>query len=114
VTDQSDYPPDKLAYLMAAPTYCRRQAARIGPRTEALVRSILGDHAMRNLRKAQAVLRLAQKYGSAAMESAAERSLFFGNFRYRSIKAILENGWKPPQEPVGQVRLELSELGKSF
>jgi len=114
VTDQSDYPPDKLAYLMAAPTYCRGQAAQIGPQTEALVRSILGDHAMRNLRKAQAVLRLAKKYGSAAMESAAERSLFFGNFRYRSIKAILENDWKPPQEPVEQVRLELSELGKSF
>lgn len=114
VTDQSDYPPDKLAYLMAAPTYCRSRAARIGPQTEALVRRILGDHAMRNLRKAQAVLRLAQKYGNAAMESAADRALFFGNFRYRSIKAILENGWKTPQEPVAQLPIELSDLGKSF
>ena len=76
VTDPSDYPPEKLAYLMASPTYCRRQAAQIGPQTETLVRTILGDHAMRNLRKAQAVLRLAQKYGNAAMEAAAHREHF--------------------------------------
>jgi len=114
VTDPSDYPPEKLAYLMASPTYCRRQAAQIGPQTETLVRTILGDHAMRNLRKAQAVLRLAQKYGNAAMEAAAQRALFFGNFRYRSIKTILENGWKTPSEPAAEVSIALSPLGQSF
>ncbi len=112
-TDPSDYPPEKLAYLMPAPSYCRSKAAQIGPHTESLIRAILGDHAMRNLRKAQAVLRLGEKYGPAAMEAAAERALFFGNLQYRSIKAMLEKGWLhtdiPPQSP-----LPLSPLGQSF
>lgn len=114
VTDPADYPPEKLAYLMPAPTYCRKQASEIGPQTEALIRKILGDHAMRNLRKAQAVLRLAQKYGNASMEAAAERSLFFGNLRYRSIKNILENGWKMPLEADRQAPISLSPLGQSM
>jgi len=112
-TDLSDYPPEKLAYLMPAPTHCRSQAAQIGPQTETLMGEILGDHAMRNLRKAQAVLRLAEKYGPSAMEAAAQRALAFGNFQYRSLRTILEKGWlridKPPQ-----LSLPLSPLGQSF
>lgn len=113
MTDPTDYPPEKLAYLMPAPNYCRAQAAQIGPQTEALVRRILGDHAMRNLRKAQAILRLAQKYGKAAMEEASQRALFFENFQYRSIKTILEKGWKVAEPQSGQA-VALSDLGRRF
>jgi DNA replication protein DnaC len=62
---------------------------------------ILGDHARRNLRKAQTVLHLAEKYESPALEAAAQRALAFGNIQYRSLKAILEKGGlnadNPPQ-----------------
>jgi hypothetical protein len=84
---------------------------RSRPKTEALVKAVLNDHAMRNLRKAQAILRLADKYGSSSMEAAAERALFFGNFHYRSLKLILEKGWDlkipvysqpPPLPPAKQ------------
>jgi len=117
VTDLSDYPPDKLAYLMPTPTYCRQKASEIGPHTEALFKEILREHAMRNLRKAQALLRLADKHGRASMEAAAERALFFGNFRYRSIKTILEKGWfsleqTPPSPSAAQT--PLSPLGQRF
>lgn len=112
-TDLSDYPPEKLAYLMPAPTHCRSKAAQIGPQTESLIREILADHAMRNLRKAQAVLRLAEKYGPAAMEAAAERALGFGNIQYRSLKTILEKGWLQPDAPP-QPSLPLSPLGQRF
>lgn len=112
-TDRSDYPPEKLAYLMPAPTHCRSKAAQIGPQTESLIREILSDHAMRNLRKAQAVLRLAEKYGPAAMEAAAQRALAFGNFQYRSLKTILEKGWLRADNPP-QLSLPLSTLGQSF
>jgi transposase len=112
-TDLSDYPPEKLAYLMPAPTHCRSKAAQIGPQTEALIREILGDHAMRNLRKAQAVLHLAEKYGSPAMEAAAQRALSFGNLQYRSLKTILEKGWLNADNPP-QLSLPLSPLGQSF
>jgi transposase len=112
-TDPTDYPPQKLAYLMAVPTYCRAQAAQVGPKTEALVKAVLNDHAMRNLRKAQAILRLADKYGSSSMEAAAERALFFGNFHYRSLKLILEKGWDL-KIPVYSQPPPLSALGQRF
>ncbi len=115
-TDSSDYPPAKLAYLMATPTSCRKKAAEVGPKTEALIGEILGDHTMRNLRKAQAVLRLAQKYGSASMEAAAQRALLFGNCTYKSIRTMLEKGWETLQAPASESQpvLPLSPLGQRF
>ena len=112
-TDPSDYPPQKLAYLMATPTYCRAKATQVGPQTEALVKAILSDHAMRNLRKAQAILRLADKYGKASMEAAAQRALFFGNIEYRSLKTILEKG-EFLEIPTSSDPMPLSPMGQRF
>jgi len=115
-TDPSDYPPSKLAYLMATPTYCRKKAAEVGPKTEALIQEILGDHVMRNLRKAQAILRLAKKYGSVSMEAAAQRALLFGNCNYKSIQTILEKGWETLNASAAdsQPVLLLSPPGQRF
>jgi transposase len=112
VTDLGDYPPEKLAYLMATPSYVRRKAAEYGPFTEKLIRTILADHAMRNLRKAQGILRLAEKHGHQEMERACERALSFGNYRYRSIKTILEQGFLMPEDAPSPA--PLSALGQSF
>ncbi len=110
-TDETDYPPEKLAYLMATPTYCRKKAAEYGPHTEKLIQEILLTHAMRNLRKAQAILRLGEKYGQD-IEIACERALAFGNYRYKSLKIILEKGLaKPEATPISS---PLSPLGQSF
>ena len=112
-TDPADYPPEKLAYLMPAPTFCRHQAAAIGPETEKLVTIILQQHALKNLRKVQGLLGLAKKYGPAAMERAATRTLFFGNLRMSSIKTILEKGWAVPEPPAAIV-WPRSPLGERF
>ena len=109
VTDQSDYPPDKLAFLMATPTWCRKKASEFGPHTEALITTILKENAMRNLRKAQALLRLAEKY--ANFEKIAERALSYGVTRYRTIKAMLEKELSDEQ-PTGGA--PLSDLGRRF
>jgi transposase len=114
VTDPSDYPPDKLAYLMRTPSYCRRQAAEIGPETEEFIRRILSQHAMRNLRKAQAILRLAEKYGHERMEAACRRALSFENFQYRSLKRILEEGLDEEQQASCLYEVPLSPLGLRF
>ena len=115
VTDPSDYPPEKLAYLMPTPAYCRKKASEIGPHTGALIQQILKEDAMRNLRKAQALLRLADKHGQASMEKAAERALLFGNFHYRSIKTILEKGgFSLEQTPPAAAPISLSPLGQRF
>lgn len=111
VTDETDYPPEKLAYLMATPTYCRKKAAEYGPMTLKLIQEILMSHAMRNLRKAQAILRLGEKYGSD-LEKACERALAFGNYRYKSLKVILEKGLTKPELPP--TSSPLSPLGQSF
>ena len=110
VTDRGDYPPEKLAFLMATPTWCRKKASEFGPCTEALVTAILKENAMRNLRKAQAILRLAEKH-SKDMENVAQRALSYGNTRYRSIKTMLEKGIVPTAEPRSA---PLSDLGKRF
>jgi transposase len=112
VTDQTDYPPEKLAFLMATPTWCRKKAAEFGPSTEALIAAILKENAMRNLRKVQAILRLGEKC-PGELEKVAERALLFGNTRYRSIKTMLEQGvseaHQGPPAPA-----PLSEIGQRF
>ena len=112
VTDQSDYPPEKLAYLMATPTFCRKKASECGPYTKKLVEEILSEHAMRNLRKVQAILRLGEKYGHKELEKASERAVAFGNYRYQSLKIILERGLSTPEEDPSPG--PLSPLGQSF
>ncbi len=112
VTDATDYPPEKLAFLMATPTWCRKRAAEYGPHTEGRITAILQEHAMRNLRKAQAILRLAEKYRDV-IEKVAERALLFGNNRYKSIKTMLEKGMTETVHTT--IRgVPLSELGKGF
>ena len=65
---------------------------------------------MRNLRKAQALLRLAEKY-SDDIERVAERALSYGATRYRTIKAMLEKEITSDQ-PTGKA--PLSDLGQRF
>lgn len=110
MTDQSDYPPEKRAFLMATPTWCRRKAAEFGAHTEALITAILKENAMRNLRKAQALLRLAEKY-SHDIEKVAERAVRYGVTRYRSIKTMLE---KEIADDEPRHRAVLSDLGQRF
>jgi len=89
---------------------CRKRAAEFGPHTAALITAILEEHAMRNLRKAQAVVRLAEKYRDC-IEQVAERALLFGNTRYKSIKTMLDKGMtEMPTLP----HVPLSEVGKGF
>ena len=109
----TDYPPDKRAYLMATPDACIKKASEYGPFTEKFIKKILSDHAMRNLRKAQGILRLGEKHGQRALDRACERALLFGNYRYKSIKAILDKGLlDSPQESPSVPGL--SPLGQSF
>jgi len=66
---------------------------------------------MRNLRRAQGILRLGEKYGKE-LEQASERALLFGNYRYKSLKTILKMGLCKPEDapPVNSI----SPLGESF
>jgi hypothetical protein len=50
-TDLADYPPEKIAFHMRTPSWCRKKAAEIGPACAAL----LTDNALYRLRAAQGV-----------------------------------------------------------
>jgi hypothetical protein len=111
VTDQTDYPSNKLAYLMATPASCLVRAAEYGSRTHALIEEALKPGGHRSMRKAQAILRLGEKWGED-LEKAARKALSYGNTDYRSIRSILEKDLlctEPEASPAA-----LSELGQSF
>ena len=61
-TDFGDYPPEKIAFHMRTPQWCRRQAAGVGPACEYLVGELLAENALYRLRAAQGVIGLADKH----------------------------------------------------
>lgn len=48
------------------------------------------EHAYRNLRKVQAVFRLADKYGSGTLNLACRRCIFYEDYRMNTLKRILD------------------------
>ena len=51
-----DYPPEKIAFHMRTPAWCRKQAAGIGPACEQVISELLADNALYRLRAAQGVI----------------------------------------------------------
>lgn len=76
------------------PERMRRQAARIGPDTEALIEVILRErrHPEQGFRACLGILRLAKSYGANRLEAACERALEINARSYSSVKSILKNG----------------------
>ncbi len=99
VTDQTDYPDAAKAHLLAHPQYCRKKAAELGLHVGRMAEAILADHAIRNLRKAQALLRLAEKYGPARLDEACQYLLSFETTEIRRLQRVLDKGvpslWRP-------------------
>jgi len=101
-TDPSHYPPEKVAYLMATPAYCRKRAAEIGEHTAELVGRLLAERPLDRLRAAQAVLRLADKHGPKRLEAACRRALAYDEASYTTVKRVLVHGLEtePLPEPA--------------
>jgi transposase len=90
-TDFGHYPPEKIAFRMRTPTWCRQRAAEIGPACVELVDGLLEVNALFRLRAAQGVLGLADKHGvgPARLEAACAKALEVGDPSYRTVKGIL-------------------------
>jgi transposase len=102
-TDMSHYPPEKIAFAMRNPTWCRRRAGEIGPATTAVITTLLEVGALYRLRSAQGVLGLADKYGAGRLELACAKAAAAGDPSYRTVKGILAAGAEtdPPPTPAG-------------
>jgi hypothetical protein len=91
ITDEADLPPDKVAFLMRTPVWCRRRAAEIGSATAALVDALLQQGGLTRLREVQALLRLSDKYDQARLEAACALALT-ADGRMKTVRNILAAG----------------------
>lgn len=91
-TDFGDYPPEKIAFHMRTPAWCRRQADQIGPACVEVIGALLVDGALYRLRAAQGVVGLADKHDPTRLEAACAKALSAGDPTYRTVKGILAAG----------------------
>jgi hypothetical protein len=97
-TDLADYPPEKIAFHLRTPAWCRRRAAEAGPACAALTGGLLAENALYRLRAAQGVLHLAGKHQPGRLEAACAKAAAAGDPSYRTVKGILAAGTE--QAPV--------------
>jgi len=102
-TDLADYPPEKIAFHVRTPAWCRKKAAGIGPACQALIGGLLEDNALYRLRAAQSVLHLADKHQPGRLEAACAKAAAAGDPSYRTVKGILAAGTEqlPAAAPSG-------------
>ena len=99
-TDFADYPPEKIAFHMRTPQWCRLQAAGIGPSCEYLIGELLTDNALYRLRAAQGVIGLAGKHDPSRLEAACAKAIAAGDPSYRTVRGILAAGAERDQLPA--------------
>jgi hypothetical protein len=98
-TDLSHYPPEKIAFRMRTPAWCRTRAGEIGPATVAVISGLLEVNALFRLRAAQGVLGLAGKHRPERLEAACAKAVAVGDPSYRTIKGILAAGTEHDPAP---------------
>ncbi|EST17936.1 IS21 family transposase [Streptomyces roseochromogenus] len=98
-TDKTDYPPEKIAFQMRTPIWCRGQASQVGDACREVIDQLLEVNALYRLRAAQGVLGLRKKYGDIRLEAACRKAITVGDPSYRTVKGILVAGTETDPEP---------------
>jgi len=111
-TDLDDYPKGKKLFLQFQPAYCKKEAHKMGEYAGRMVEEILAPHALVNLRKAQAIIRLGEKHGAEKLNEVCRYLLENGSNSHTGIKRLLEKGI--PQKRVTAPPPPVSEEGKSL
>lgn len=85
-------PSSHRRYADWSPERIRREAAAVGPGTEALVETILSErtHPEQGFRACLGILRLARAHDPARLEAACKRALEIGARSYTSVNSILK------------------------
>lgn len=104
-SDINDYPEAVRKYLTQTPNECFKKASTIGEAVREVVETILEKPSKQRLRKAQAVLRLAEMYGNERVNNACNKAITFKNYEYKAIKSMLEKKIEQHEpEPVREIR----------
>jgi transposase len=106
-TVREHLPPEAQAFFARDRDWCVARAAAIGERCAELVAHLLADRIVERLRAAQALLRLAERYGASRLEAACARALAHASPFYRTVKTILAGGHD--QQPAS-----LHETGPAY
>ena len=99
-TDYSDYPPEKVAFFMPTPAWCRRKAVELGPHVVELIGLLLAINALHRLRSAQGVIGLADRHSVDRLDAACRRAIEVGDPSYRTVKGILVAGTEHADRPT--------------
>ncbi|MGH3557962.1 MAG: IS21 family transposase [Mycobacterium sp.] len=107
-TDFEHYPPEKIAFTLRNPTWCRRAAAEVGPACTEVISEFMAVNAIHRLRSAQGVIAFRKTVGDRRLEAACARAIAVGDPSYRTVKGILAAGTEldgtiepaPPQSPA--------------
>ena len=91
-TNYDHYPPEKIAFMMRTPAWCRRRAAELGDAVAEVVAAIMEVNALYRLRQAQGVVGLADKYDALRLDAACKKALIAGDPSYKTVKGILVAG----------------------
>ena len=101
-TDWADYPPEKVAFFMRTPTWCRKRAGELGVHVSTLIAELLEVNALHRLRSAQGVLGLADKHGPERLNQACARAMAVGDPSYRTVRGILVAGTETTPNEAAQ------------
>ena len=96
-TDQTDYPPEKIAFFARNPVWCRSRARDLGCHVAELVEALLAVQALHRLRSAQGVIGLAERHGPDRLDAACARALAADDPTYRTVRGILVAGTEGQQ-----------------
>jgi hypothetical protein len=112
-TDVNDFPPNFQAVLdKGLPRLLQQKASEIGPQFGTLIRTLLEQHAFLNMRRAQGLVALAEKYPRPLVEQAADLTL---NQRlsthHKMFKQLIETLQKNNQQ---QSSIHLSQQSLEF
>ena len=99
-TDFADYPPQKVAFFMRTPFWCRKRAGELGEHVATVISGLLETNALHRLRSAQGIIGLAERYDAGRVDAACRRAIEVGDPSYRTIKGILAAGTEADQ-PAG-------------
>ena len=101
-TNVAHYPPEKIAFHLRTPTWCRHVAAQVGPACTAVIAELMEVNALFRLRATQGVLGLRDKHTPARLEAACAKAIAVGDPSYRTIKGILIAGTETTNEAGDQ------------
>jgi hypothetical protein len=92
-------PPGAQAWLEQDPQWCLVRAKEIGPSFHDVLLALFNDTLLINLRGAQGIVRLREKFGDQRLDAACARALAFNSPKYRTVKGILDKGLENEAAP---------------